>query len=108
MITVELEDLRSGREQVIGCHGALATVRLTEIGRAAARDSGAWTGIATMVETELADEVTHIITRTARRTGRKPPFILDCAALPAILDDTVAVSRIEVGDGGPEVPAEPE
>ncbi len=107
MITVELEDLRSGREQVIGFPGVLATVRLTEIARAAARDSGAWTSIATMVESELAEEITHIVTRTARRTGQQPPFTLDCAALPAILDDTVAVTRIEVGSGGRELRAEP-
>ena len=109
MIIMEFEDLRAGRDQTIEFAGPLlATVRLTEAGRAGANDAGAWTGIATLVETELLEEVTHIVTRTARRTGHRPPFALDCRSLPAILDGTLAVVRLQAGVGGPEFSAEPE
>jgi len=121
MIIMEFEDLRSGRDQTIefaGTHvgdGAqntsgrlLATVRLTTAGRAGAHDAVAWTGIATLIDSELLEELTHIVTRTARRTGHRPPFALDCRSLPAIVDGTLAVVRLQVGDGGPELVAEPE
>jgi hypothetical protein len=121
MILTELEDLRSGGDQSIelpalptaegwqdGLGRPLATVRLTGAGRAAAGDAGAWTAVATMLESELSDEVTHIVTRTARRSGHHPPFTLECGSLPPILDGTVAVVRVQVGTGGPELPAEPE
>jgi len=121
MIIMEFEDLRSGRDQTIEFTGPhpgngeqdkagrlLATVRLTAAGRAGASDAGAWTGIATLLDSELLEELTHIVTRTARRTGHRAPFALDCRALPAILDGTLAVVRLQVGDGGPELVAEPE
>ena len=121
MIIMEFEDLRSGRDQTIEFTGPhpgngeqdkagrlLATVRLTPAGRAGANDAGAWTGIATLVESGLLEELTHIVTRTARRTGHRPPFALDCRSLPPILDGTVAVVRLQVGTGGPEFAAEPE
>jgi len=105
MIIIDFEDLRSGREQSFEFPGLQATVRLTDIGRAAARDSGAWTGVATVIESELLDEITHIVHRAARRAERLPPFTLDCRALPPILDDMVAVVRIQTGSGGPELVA---
>lgn len=105
MIIIELEDLRSGLDQTIQFPGVLATVRLTEIARAAGEDSGAWTGIATMVESELQDEVNRIVHRTARRTAHLPPFAVDCRSLPPVLDGAVQIVRLQVGDGGPEVEA---
>ncbi|HEY3409278.1 MAG TPA: hypothetical protein VGK53_13990, partial [Propionicimonas sp.] len=83
--------------------GMVATVQLTDIGRSAARDSGAWTGVATMIESELFDELAHIVHRSARKAERLPPFTLDCRALPPILDDMVAVVRIQAGSGGPQL-----
>lgn len=121
MIIMEFEDLRSGGDQTIEIAGPrggdgeqgkaarlLVTVRLTAAGRAGARDAGAWTGIATHIDSELLEQLTHIITRTVRRTGHRPPFALDCRSLPAILDGTVDVVRLQVGVGGPELAAAPE
>jgi hypothetical protein len=105
MIIIDFEDLRSGREQTFEFPGLVATVRLTGIGLSAARDSGAWTGVATAIETGLIDEVALIVHRTARKAKRLPPFSLDCTALPPILDDLVAVVRIQAGTGGPELVA---
>jgi hypothetical protein len=105
MIIIELEDLRSGLDQAIQFPGVLATVRLTEIARAAGGDSGAWTGLATMVESELQDEVNRIVHRTARRTAHQRPFAVDCRGLPPVLDGAVQIVRLQVGDGGPEVKA---
>lgn len=105
MIIIDFEDLRSGREQTFEFPGMVATVQLTEIGLSAARDSGAWTGVATTIETELFDEVSHIVHRTARKAERLPPFVLDCRPLPPILDDLVSVVRIQAGTGGPELVA---
>jgi hypothetical protein len=121
MIIMEFEDLRSGRNQTIEFPGThvgdgehnkagrlLATVRLTAAGRAGAHDAGAWTGIATYIDSGLLEELTHIVTRTARRTGHRPPFALDCRSLPPILAGTLDVVRLQVGEGGPEFAAEPE
>lgn len=105
MIIIELEDLRSGRDQTIEFPGVRATVRLTKLAHAAAEDSGAWTGLATMVESELQDEVNRIVHRTARRTVHQPPFAVDCRSLPPVLDGSVQVVRLQVGDGGPEIVA---
>ncbi|HSK34931.1 MAG TPA: hypothetical protein VK903_15725 [Propionicimonas sp.] len=105
MIIIDFEELRSGREQTFEFPGMVATVQLTDIGRSAARDSGAWTGVATMIESDLFEEVTHIVHRTARKAERLPPFALDCRALPPILDDMVAIVRIQAGTGGPELVA---
>ena len=105
MIIVELEDLRSGRDQTITFPGVLATVRLTAFARAAGEDSGAWTGLATMVESELQDEVKRVVHRTARRTAHQPPFAVDCRSLPPVLDGAVQLVRLQVGEGGPEVAA---
>ena len=105
MIIIDFEELRSGGEQTFEFPGMVATVQLTDIGRFAARDSGAWTGVATMIESELSDEVAHIVHRTARKAERLPPFSLDCRAMPPILDDMVAVVRIQAGTGGPELVA---
>jgi hypothetical protein len=105
MIIVELEDLRSGLDQTIDFPGVRATVRLTEIARAAAEDSGAWTGLATLVESELQDEVNRVVHRTARRTAHQPPFAVDCRDLPPVLDGAVRIVRLQVGDGGPELTA---
>jgi len=105
MIIIELEDLRSGRDQIIDFPGVRATVRLTELAHAAAEDSGAWTGLATMVESELQDEVNRIVHRTGRRTAHQPPFAVDCRRLPPVLDSAVQIVRLQVGDGGPEVEA---
>lgn len=105
MIIIDFEELRSGREQTFEFPGMVATVQLTDIGRTAARDSGAWTGVATMIESDLFDEVTHIVHRTARKAERLPPFALDCRALPPILDDMVAIVRVQAGTGGPELVA---
>jgi hypothetical protein len=60
-----------------------------------------------MIESELSDEVAHIVHRTARKAARLPPFSLDCRAMPPILDDLVAVVRIQAGAGGPELVASP-
>ena len=103
MIIIDLEDLRSGRDQTIELPGVRATVHLTEFAHAAAEDSGAWTGIATMVESELPDEVNRIVHRTARRTAHRPPFAVDCRGLPPVLDGAVRIVRLQVGDGGPEL-----
>lgn len=103
MIIIDLEDLRSGRDQTIEFPGVLATVRLTEFAHAAAEDSGAWTGLATMVESELQDEVNRIVHRTARRTAHRPPFAVDCQCLPPVLDGAVRIMRLQVGEGGPEL-----
>jgi hypothetical protein len=105
MIIIELEDLRSGREQTIDFPGVRATVRLTGLAHAAAEDSGAWTGLATMVESELQDEVNRIVHRTARRTAHLPPFAIDCRSLPPVLDGAVEIVQLQVGDGGPEIAA---
>ncbi len=105
MIIIELEDLRSGRDQIIDFPGVQATVRLTELAHAAAEDSGAWTGLATMVESELQDEVNRVVHRTARRTAHQPPFVVDCRNLPAVLDGAVQLVRLQVGNGGPEIAA---
>ncbi len=107
MIIIDFEELRSGGEQKFEFPGMVATVQLTDIGRSAARDSGAWTGVATMIESELFDEVAHIVHRNARKAERLPPFALDCRAMPAILDDMLAVVRIQAGTGGPELVARP-
>ena len=105
MIIIELEDLRSGRDQIIDFPGVRATVRLTELAHAAAEDSGAWTGLATMVESELQDEVNRVVHRTARRTAHQPPFAVDCNHLAPVLDGAVQLVRLQVGEGGPQIAA---